>query len=102
MPRRPPSSTLFTYTTLFRSTLSGVPASKVFNGTFTPSASSDSGLAVAITVSGVCGGRTSTRLNSRHRGTCYCAVHGKQTGNGNYNAATEATQDVTATKAAQT
>ena len=56
-------------------TLSGVPASKVYLGTFTPSATSDSGLTVAITVGGVCSRNSGTGVVTMTSGTGTCTVH---------------------------
>jgi hypothetical protein len=83
-------------------TLSGVPDSKVYNGTFTPSAVSTSGLDVAITVSGVCSRDTTSGVVTMTSGTGTCTVKANQGGNANYDPAVEASKDVAAVKAAQT
>ena len=77
-----------------------VPTSKVYNGTFTPEATSNSGLAVTITVSGVCS--ISDGVVTMTSGTGTCAVEANRAGNDNYDAADQITANVAATKASQT
>src|SRR5207249_8241060 len=76
------------------------PSTKVYGGSFTVAATSDSALTVSYgsTVVGVNTGDTFTMTS----GTGTCTVHYTQAGNANYNAATEKTEDVTASKANQT
>ena len=82
-------------------TLSAVPDSKVYNGTFTPSAVADSGLGVTVSVSGVCSRDSGTGEVTMTSGTGTCTVAANQAGDGNYNAAPEKSKDVTAVKADQ-
>src|SRR5207248_11640751 len=82
MIRRPPTSTLFPYTTLFRSVVGGVEGGveiigipgeprhrRVVVGAF-PSAGSDHVLGRSVEEKGL-GDRKSTRLNSSHRTISY-------------------------------
>jgi hypothetical protein len=79
------------------------PESKVYNASFGVAANASSGLGVAITTSGVCGGSgTGSATITMTSGTGTCTVHYNQAGNGNYNAATEVTEDTTAQPASQT
>jgi hypothetical protein len=82
-------------------TLSNVPGTAAYNSTFTPTATSTSGLAVAITVDGVCS-INGSNLVTMTSGTGDCTVKANQPGNENYNAATEATAIAAATRIAQT
>jgi trimeric autotransporter adhesin len=77
-----------------------VPGNAVYNATFTPKATSTSGLPATITASGGCSisGGTVTMTS----GTTACAVKAAQAGSSNYSAATEAVQSVTAQKASVT
>jgi len=82
------------------SVTTAAPGSAVYNSGFTVAATASSGLAVAITTSGGCsnvGG--SVTMTS---GTTSCTVNYNQSGNANYNAATQLTNTTTATKANQT
>ena len=77
------------------------PANATYNTTFNVTATSSSGLDVAITVSGVCsiqsgGPNAATILMTSGTGTC--TVHYNQAGDANYNAAPEVTEGVTAQK----
>ena len=77
------------------------PASAGYNGQFTVAATASSGLAVSYSSGGGCctnSGATFTMNSS----TLACTVLFDQQGNSNYNAATEVTALVTATKANQT
>jgi sugar lactone lactonase YvrE len=76
-----------------------VPASAAYNATFTPGATSTSGLTAAITVSGGCS--ISAGVVTMTSGTTACVVKADQAGNGNYGAAAEITQSVTASLASQ-
>jgi hypothetical protein len=82
--------------------LTGVPASKVYQGTFTPAATASSGLNVVITVTGVCSRDGPTGVVTMTSGTGTCTVHANQGGNENYFAAPEVNRDVDAVKADQT
>src|SRR6185436_8820347 len=75
------------------------PVSATYNSSFTVAATSSSGLASAYSSSGVCTnvGATFTMTN----GTGTCTVKYDQAGNSSYNAATQATESVTAQKASQ-
>lgn len=79
-------------------TLSGLPATAVFNTSFTPSATSSAGLPVTIGVSGVC--TLSNGTVTMTSGTGTCVVTASQAGNANYNPASTS-QTVTAQKASQ-
>src|SRR5437868_1961325 len=76
------------------------PASATYNTTFTVAASSNSGLPVAYSSSGVCtnSGAVFTMTGS----TGNCSVNYDRAGDGNYNPATQVTESVTAQKAGQT
>jgi hypothetical protein len=76
------------------------PANATYNTSFTVAATSNSALAVAYSSSGVCTnvGATFTMTN----GTGTCTVRYDQTGDTNFNAATQVTESVTAQKANQT
>lgn len=78
-----------------------IPASEVYQGTFTPSATSSAGLTSMITVSGVCSMDPNTGIVTMTSGTGTCTVYANQAGNNDYSTATEIKQDVTATKANQ-
>src|SRR6266567_3548246 len=85
-------------------TLSGVPTSEPYQGTFTPAATSTSGLTVSLSIdpasSTVCSLSSGTvTMNS---GTGACTVLANQTGNSNYNAAPQKSAAATATKIDQT
>ena len=75
------------------------PGSATYNGTFPVTATSNSGLTVAITTTGGCSitGGTVTMTS----GTTACTVHYNQTGDSNYSAATEVTSVTTAVLANQ-
>ena len=76
------------------------PANATFNTSFTVGASSDSTLPVAFSSAGVC---TNVGANfTMTSGTGACTVKYDQTGDSNYNAATQVTESVTAQKANQT
>src|SRR6266705_5054652 len=66
MIRRPPRSTLFPYTTLFRSPAPGQPGPR-------PTARPVAGARAAGTAGAGAGDRKSTRLNSSHRTISYAA-----------------------------
>ena len=77
-----------------------------YNSTFAVSASSNSGLAVTITASGVCtiNGTTSATSNGTVKmtgGTGTCTLTASQAGNSNYGLATNVMRTVTATLATQ-
>ncbi len=76
------------------------PTTAVYNTTFTVAATSDSGLAVTYSSSGVCTNNGSTFTMTSGTGTC--TVKYDQAGDSNYNAAAQVTESVTAQKAAQT
>ena len=76
------------------------PSSKVYNGTFSVAATSDSGLTVSYGSSGGCTNNGATYTMTS--GTADCTVTFDQVGNTNYNAATQVTETVTATKALAT
>jgi hypothetical protein len=77
----------------------GAPASAVYNTSFGVTATASSGLAVTVTSSGACtNSGTSVTMTS---GTGTCTTNANQAGNGNYNAAFQATQTTAASKAAQ-
>src|SRR5207244_12591040 len=67
MPRRPLSSTLFPYTTLFRSLLHASLRCPWPSSSCSPSASGGSGRSRSATASGSSRDRKSTRLNSSHQ-----------------------------------
>jgi len=71
-----------------------------YNTNFSISPTSDSGLTVAVTPSGVCSLLGSTVTMTSGTGTC--TLTASQAGNGNYNAATDVVRTVTAQKADQT
>jgi Bacterial Ig-like domain (group 3)/Galactose oxidase, central domain/Kelch motif len=81
-------------------TLTGAPASAVYNTSFAVSAAASSGLPVTITASGVCAvsGTTMTMTS----GTGACTLTASQGGDANYNAAPNVTQTTAAAKANQT
>jgi hypothetical protein len=76
------------------------PASASYNSSFTVAAASNSGFAIAYSSSGVCtnAGPVFTIIS----GTGTCTVKYDQAGDGNYNAATQVTESVTAQTAATT
>jgi len=77
------------------------PTSAVYNGSFTVSATGGaSGNAVAFTSSGACSNLGGTYTMTSGTGTC--SVIANQAGNSNYSAASQVTQTVNATLAAQT
>src|SRR5204863_316590 len=76
------------------------PASAIFNSQFTVAATSNSGLAVSYSSSGACTNSGATFTMTSGTGTC--TVKYDQAGDGNYNAATQVTELVTAQKANQT
>jgi hypothetical protein len=76
-----------------------VPASAAYNSTFTPAATSTSGLTPTITVSGGC--TISGGVVTMTSGTDACLVKADQSGNTNYRVATEISQSVTASLANQ-
>jgi uncharacterized cupin superfamily protein len=78
----------------------GAPATKVYDTSFTVAASASSGLPVSYSASGDCSNVGATFTMTSGTGTC--TVHYNQAGNGNYNAAPEKTEAVTAEKANQT
>src|SRR3712207_8078163 len=71
MIRRPPRSTLFPYTTLFRSVLNVTPDSFSDGGRFT---SVDAAVSHAETMVAEGADRKSTRLNSSHANTSYAVL----------------------------
>ena len=77
------------------------PSSAAYNSTFTVAATSSSGLSVTITTDGsVCtGSGSSSTTITMASGTGTGHVYYNQAGNSNYNAATQATDNVTASKA---
>jgi len=81
-------------------TLSNVPASAVYNSSFTVTATASSGLQVSFSSSGGCtnNGATYTMIS----GTNSCLVTAQQAGNNNYSAAPPVNQPVAATLASQT
>jgi hypothetical protein len=76
------------------------PASAAYNGNFTVAAQSIPGLAVSYSSSGVCTNVGATFTMTSGSGTC--TVRYDQSGDSNYNAATQVTESVTAQKANQT
>jgi hypothetical protein len=76
------------------------PGSAIYGTSFSVAASSDSTLPVAVTTTGGCS--VSSGTVTMTSGTSDCVVHYNQAGNGNYNAATEVTETVTAQKVALT
>ena len=79
-----------------------VALTAAYASTFTVAAAASSGLAVAITTSGVCTGSGSGAATiAMTSGTGHCTVHYNQAGDANYQAASEATNDTTAIKADQ-
>jgi hypothetical protein len=74
------------------------PATATFNASFTVAATSSSGLAVAYSSAGLCTNVGATFTMTSGTGTC--TVKYDQAGNGNFNAATQVTESVTAQKAA--
>jgi hypothetical protein len=76
------------------------PASATYNGSFTVAAQSIPGLAVSYSSSGVCTNVGATFTMTSGTGTC--TVRYDQSGDSNYNAATQVTESVTAQKASQT
>ena len=80
-------------------TFTGAPASAVYNTSFPVTATASSGLPVTVTSSGACSNTgTSVTMTS---GTGTCSLNANQAGNTNYNAAPQASQTTTASKAAQ-
>ena len=75
------------------------PANATYNTNFTVAGSSNSGLAVTYSISGVCTNVGSTFTMTSGTGTC--TVRYDQSGDGNYNAAPQVTESVTAQKANQ-
>lgn len=77
------------------------PTSATYNSIFTVAATSDSGLPVAITTSGVCsvvsGGSGSAEIKMTS-GTGTCTVNYNQSGNEYYLPATQVSEQITATK----
>src|SRR2546427_2438627 len=71
MIRRPPRSTLFPYTTLFRSAVAGPPRTLVVGARRTGDGALPAGRAEAIVVAGFFVDRKSTRLNSSHSQISY-------------------------------
>jgi uncharacterized cupin superfamily protein len=78
----------------------GAPATQVYDTSFTVAANASSGLPVSYSASGDCSNVGATFTMTSGTGTC--TVHYNQAGNGNYNAAPEKTEAVTAEKANQT
>ena len=76
------------------------PANATYNTSFTVAATSNSGLAVAYSSSGVCTNVGATFTMTSGTGTC--TVRYDQAGDTNFNAATQVTESVTAQKANQT
>jgi uncharacterized delta-60 repeat protein len=76
------------------------PANATFNSQFTVAGTANSGLAVAYSSSGVC--TNVGAVFTMTSGTGTCTVKYDQAGDTNYNAATQATESVTAQKANQT
>src|SRR5205814_2053721 len=75
------------------------PGSAAYNANFALAATSNSGLAVAYSSSGVCTNVGATFTVTSGTGTC--TVKYDQAGDGNYNAASQVTESVTAQKASQ-
>jgi parallel beta-helix repeat protein len=82
------------------SIITHVPPSAAYLSEFTVSAISNSGLPVAYSATGVCTNIGATFTMTSAAGTC--TVHFNQTGDANYTAATEVTEEVTARALAQT
>jgi hypothetical protein len=79
------------------------PVDGTYNSSFNVEATSDSGLGVEITASGVCSGSgTGSAGILMTSGTGTCTVHYNQAGDDNYNAAPEVTETTTAQKASTT
>lgn len=77
------------------------PASATNGSSFTVSVTASSGLPVAITTSGGCSGSgTGSATITMTSGSVDCVVQYNQSGNGNYDAASEVTETVEATEAA--
>ena len=76
------------------------PASAAYNSSFTVAATANSGLAVVFTSSGSCS--NSGAMYTMTSGTGTCSVIANQGGNGNYAAAPQVTQAVSATPGTQT
>ena len=76
------------------------PSSAAYNANFTVVATATSGLAVSYTSSGSCSNSGATYTMTSGTGTC--SVIANQAGNTNYTAATQVTENVTATAASQT
>ncbi|HEX3143370.1 MAG TPA: Ig-like domain repeat protein, partial [Pyrinomonadaceae bacterium] len=76
------------------------PASATYNSSFTVAATSSSGMAVAYTSAGVCSNVGATFTMTSGTGTC--TVKYDQAGDGNFSAATQVSESVTAQKANQT
>jgi CSLREA domain-containing protein len=76
------------------------PASAAFNSSFTTAASSNSGLPVAYGSSGAC--TNSGPVFNMTAGTGNCTVNYDQSGDSNFNPASQVTESVTAQKAGQT
>src|SRR5207302_9363011 len=75
------------------------PVNATYNTNFTVAATANSSLAVAYSSAGVCTNVGATFTMTSGTGTC--TVKYDQAGNSNYNAATQATESVTAQKANQ-
>ncbi len=76
------------------------PASRAFNAVFTVAATSSSSSVVTYSSAGVCTNTGATFTMTSGTGTC--TVKYDQAGNPNFNAATQVTESVTASKAGQT
>ncbi len=76
------------------------PATAVYNSTFTVAATAGSGLTVSYSSTGSCSNTGATFTMTSGSGTC--TVHYNQAGNGNFNAAPEVTEAVTAQQRALT
>jgi probable HAF family extracellular repeat protein len=76
------------------------PSAATFNTSFTVAATSTSGLAVTYSSSGACTNNGATFTMTSGTGTC--TVMYDQAGGGNYNAAAQVTESVTAQRAGQT
>ncbi|MFB3915355.1 MAG: chitobiase/beta-hexosaminidase C-terminal domain-containing protein [Terriglobales bacterium] len=81
-------------------TFTGAPASATYNTTFSVTAAASSGLTVTLGASGACSIAGTTVTMTSGSGTC--SLTADQVGDGNYNAASQATQSTTAQKASQT
>ncbi|PYV17386.1 MAG: hypothetical protein DMG21_08510, partial [Acidobacteria bacterium] len=79
-------------------TLAGVPASAAYNSTFTPTASSTSGLTVSLSIGAGSACTLASGTVTMTSGTGACTVLADEAGNGNYNAAPEKSAAATATK----